>query len=664
MEKSSSVIRALVCVALSLVILISLFMPVVTFNSADKFDESKMGDISFGRYNDALHGADIVHAGKIKISIVSILLSSGKDVDTLTELYRLEELIKSADNDRIIFQSKVEAQKLLKAEKETELIGPKEAQLAKSALVEAKMAELSAIEAEIRVLAEKSETESLTPEESARVTELWAEERAKRAEITAIKTDKKDENGKIIEEGLDTINEKVTGIEAAIANYDRTINEIRAKKDRAVAEIIECEEAITNISDSISDEDDLRIQKKLRNESFLKKVALRAAMCNMDKGTSYLTFALVISLVAFAILALDIALKVLAFVKAGLKLDGKVIKAVTDYRLSIVAFILHMFTVQFYIAKTRGISSLGAGIIVGLAAMVIFAFVHGIAPILEAKEIGGDKYKKTIIKQSITAAVLIITVIIALLGMRMSALMVNDMDRHYTDFAERYVYGLYPKLDEWEKYDKIEQSMSMVVGVITAIPLLIYSALGYMLARVALVEKVRLKNSRRQKTPLGSFYIGFIFVTVAYLLSILVFSVSDSSKRYEMYRHCQMSIVFTEYEEDIDRELVANRNIHHDAITRENLSYMIEIYDEQLNAFKQEYQETDDKKTMAEIKSDINDIELEINAAEQQIDRIESCKRSTLVAIMILATVAIAAEVVFKMTKFEAEKIAEGVKEH
>lgn len=505
MEKSSSVIRALVCAALSLVVLFSLFLPIATFNSADRFEGSL--------YKMGYYSVDLRHAGKVKVSLTSVLFSSGEDVNTMVKLYKLE--MQKQD---------------------------------------------SALDVE------------------------------KTAEIQA---------------------------------------------------------QIDEIMGGISDKQDAKIQSKLENKSFLKKIALRASMYNAKKDSSYLTFAMVLTVLALAVLVLDAALKLSRLIKSGFEINCCAAKALTDIRLSIVAFVLHMLTVQHYVAKTRGVVSLGAGIVVGLIALLAFAAVRGIVPVLEAKAEGGEKFKKTVIKQSITAGVLLITVIISLVGMRMSALMIYDMQTHYPEFLARY-NTLIPGTAE-----KVENSMAIVVSVIAAIPTLVYAAFGYMVARLGMAEKIKLKK-RAVQTPLGSFYIGFIFVAVSYILSILLFSVSDSEKRYEMYSNCQMSVVFTEYKEEGSEE-----NLYYNTLAeyKNGLNGLKEEY-------KNEYKDAADKETKAEIKSDLEDLKLEIEAVDKKMDRIESRKKSSLIFIIALATVAVAAEVVFKMTKFEAEKLAASAKEN
>lgn len=511
MEKSSSVIRALVCAALLLVVLFSLFLPVVTFNSADRFEGSL--------YKMGYYSVDLRHAGKVKVSLTSALFSSGKDVNTMVKLYKLE----------------------------------------------------------------------MQKQDSA---------------LDALKT-----------------------------------AEIQAQIDE--------------IMGGISDKQDAKIQEKLQNKSFLKKIALRAAMYNSKKDSSYLTFALVLTALALAVLILDVVLKLVKLVKSGFEINCCTLKALTNMSLPIIAFILHMFTVQHYVAKTRGVVSLGAGIVIGLVAIIAFAAVRGIVPVLEAKAEGADKFKKTVIKQSITAGVLLITVIIALLGMRMSALMIYDMESHYPEFQARYL-SLITKGNPLDSVDKIAGSMSIVVSIIAAIPLLPYAALGYMLARTGMVEKVSLKKKREQKSPLGSFYIGFVFVAVAYVLSLVLFCVEDSKKRYEMYSNCQMSVVFTEYKDEGSAENIAYNTLSEYKDTLKELK----------EEYKNQYKDASDKETKAEIKSDLEDLNIELKAVDKKMDRIESRKKSNVIFIITLAAVAVAAEVVFKMTKFEAEKLAASGKEN
>lgn len=508
MEKSSSAIKALVCAMLLAIIFVSLFIPVVSFNSAEMFGETEIG----------WYKPDLEHAGKVKISLASVIFASGKDVDTLVELYKLE-----ADGA------------LAMSEGDTE--------------------RANAIDSEI--------------------------------------------------------DEKMNGI---------------------------------------SEDDDKRIQEKLLDKKFLKKVALRASMYNVEKQSSYLVLPMVMTLIAILVLALDIAMKIAAFVKAGFELNADTVKAITDYKLPIVAFILHMFTVQHYIAKTRGIVSLGAGIAIGLVAMIAFAAVRCYSHVLEAKELGGDKYKKTIIKQSLTVGTLLIAVVVSLIGMKMSALMIYDMELHYYEFVERYV-KLATKLEPVKAAEKVSGSMNIVVTVIAAIPVLLYSAMGYMLARTAVVEKVRAKNSRKPKTPLGTFYIGFIFVAVAYILTFVLFVANDSAKRYEMYKNCQMSVVFTEYKDEDSDEYK-----YYNALSDEK-DNLVELKD----SYSAEYDNAEDKQQKAEIKSDIENIKLEIKAVEKQMDRVEDRKQSNMIIIIVLATLAVISETVFKNVKFEAEKIAESV---
>jgi len=234
----------------------------------------------------------------------------------------------------------------------------------------------------------------------------------------------------------------------------------------------------------------------------------------------------------------------------------------------------------------------------------------------------------------------------------MSGLMINDMQSHYPEFKARYLY-LATKIDPAVALEKVTGSMNIVVSILGAFPILIYAALGYMLARVGVVEKTRFKKSRKPITPLGSFYIGFIFVAVAYILSLVLFSVKDSEKRYEMYANCQMSVVFTEYEE----EGTYDYKYYNGLVDIKD--YLTELEDE----YTSEYKETDDAKEKAEIKSDLEDIKLQLKAVNKQMDRIESRKKSNIIAIIVLAGIAVCAEIAFKMVKFEAEKIASSGKE-
>lgn len=515
MEKSSSILRALVCAALLAVIFVSLFLPVVSFNSAEVFSE----ETKVGYYHP-----DLAHAGKIKVSVISAIRSCGKDVKLVTELYELE------------------------------------AQKAENSFDAEKLADL------------------------------------------------------------------------------------QAQTDKMMSEI--------------DGEQDARIQEKLSDKRFLKKVALRAAMYNAKKDSSALAFALVLSTVSLLVLALDIALKLTKLIKAKFEIDDGVAKALVDYRLPIVAFILHMFTVQHFVAKMRGSVSLGSGIVIGLVAMLAFAVVRGIVPVLEAKAVGGEKYKKTLIKQGITLGVLVITVVIALLGMRMSAVMIGDMQRHFPEFYSYTSVGA-AKIEPIERMARYSESMSIVVSVIAAIPIISYAALGYMLARAGAVEKTRRKKSRKPVTPLGSFYIGFIFIAVAYVLSIVLFTVESSEKRYEMYEYSQMSVVFNEYKE----EPVSEKVKIHDASTHALLTELKSSMTDELKVLNEEYKNTSDKQTKAEIKDDIENTKLEIDAAENQLNRIEACKKSTVIFIIVLASLAVAAELAFKLTKFEAERIASSGKE-
>ena len=512
MEKSSSVLRALACAALVLVVLISLFLPVVTVNSAEAFSDSSY---KIGYYN-----VDLQHAGKIKVSLVSVLFATGKDVNTLTRLYKLRE-----------------------------------------------QKELSTTDA--------------------------------------------------------------------------------AADDALQAEIDE-------IMNDLSDKDDTRIQLKLKKDKFVKKVALRASMYNADKDSSHLAFGLALTLIALAILLLDITLKAMKLVKSEFEFTSCTVKKLSDIRLPAVAFVVNMLTVQHYIAKTRGITSLGGGIILGLLALIAFAVIRGIVPVLKAKEIGGDQFKKTVIKQSITLGVLLITVIIALLGMKMSGLMINDMQMHYSEFEITYLKEATKKIDPVEASARVTESMNIIVSVIAAIPAVIYLALGYMLIRTAVAEKPRRAKSRKPKTYFGSFYIGFIFIVVAYVLTLLVFTSENSQKRSEMYVHCQNSIVFTEYKEEGSA----------DNLIYKGLVEIKDAYEEQYDEYKQSYKDEGDKETKAEIKQDMKDTKLEISAVEKMINRIEDRKKANVIAIIALATVAIAAEIVFKSIKFESEKIAASGKDN
>ena len=517
MEKSFSPIKALLCAALLLVIFISLFLPVATFNSAEKFES----DTKLGYYN-----VDLQHAGKVKYSLVSYLFSTGDEVNTLVELYKLE-----ADYDE-------------------------ETDLTKKAAIKADIDELMA---------------------------------------------------------------------------------------------------------GISDSEDEAIQIKLADKSFLKKVALRAAMYDAKKGSSRIALPLVISIIAFALILLDITLKVIKYIKEKRQLNDGVVKALSDFRLPIIAFILQMFTTAFYVNATRGTVSLGAGIIVGLIAAVLFAVVRCLDHVLEAQAVGGDKYKKTVIKQSIALGVLIITVIVSLLGVKMSGLMINDINDpvHCKNFEDVYIEevasGNNSKYTKAEAVDNMNDSMSIMSIILSGIPLISYAALGYMLARVGVVEKTRIRKKRTPKTPLGSFYIGFIFIAVAYILSLVLFTVDDSAKRSDMYKNCQMSVVFTEYEEEGT----------HDYVKYNALSeYKTDVLDELLDMHNENYKNASDEQAKSEIEIDIENTQLEIEAVEKQMDRIESRKKSNIIAIIVLATIAIAAEIVFKMVKFEAEKIADSGKEN
>lgn len=536
MEKSSSVLRALVCAALLAVIFISLFLPVVTFNSAEKFDDEE----KIGYYH-----VDVEHAGTVKVSLASAIFSSGKSVNTLVKLYKLD---------------------------------------------------------------------------------------AKIVETTALKTAKEADKEKALKADKEKVQKEIDLIQA-------DIDELNAERESVI--------------EGISEKEDAKIQKKLNQKSFLKKVALRISMYNEKKDSSYLTFALVLTVISILLLALDITFKAIALVKAKLEMDSNVVKALKDFRLPIAAFILHMFTVQHFVAKTRGIVSLGSGIVVGLIAMLAFAVVRGIEPVLEAKNEGGDKYKKTLIKQGITVAVLLVTVIIALLGMKMSVAMISNMNDHYSDFLIRY-RTLANKLSVTEVNNKVSESMSIVVFVVSIFPIIIYSALGYMLARVGAVEKTRTKKSRKPKTPLGSFYVGYIFVAVAYILTLILFTVDDSAKRHEMYSNCQMSVVFSEYKEEGSLDNT-NYNL---------LSTYKDTLNELSDAYKEEYKNANDKATKEEIKSDLADVKLELDATNNKMNRMESCKKSTIIFIITMATLAVAAEIVFKNIKFDAEKIAESGKEN
>ncbi|MBE6537755.1 MAG: hypothetical protein E7673_07415 [Ruminococcaceae bacterium] len=538
MEKTSSLIKALICAALLAVILVSLFLPVVKFNSAEKFNETKIG----------YYHVDLAHAGEVKVSLASLLFSCGRDVNTMIKLYKIDSQI--ADLEELREDKSADKDKGLQSNRD----------------------------------------------------EMQAE--------------------------IDALNVKIDALEAEKSSMMSSISGTEA---------------------------DTRIQSKLNDKSFLKKIALRAVMYNVDKDSSYITFAAVVSLLALAILIADITLKLIKLIKAGFKFSDDVVKALTDFKLPIVAFILHMFTVQHYISKTRGVASLGSGIIIGLVAMIAFAAVRGVANVLEAKAEGGEKFTKTLIKQSITAGVLIITVVIALIGMRMSRLMIMDMQNHYPEFVQRY-NSLAVKLNDTTAVkEKVSESMSVVVSIIAAMPSLIYAALGYMLARVGVVEKVRFKKSRKPVTPLGSFYIGFIFVAVAYLLTLVIFTVDNSQKRYEMYGNCQMSVVFTEYKEEGTFDNTTHKYL---------CTYRDEVLEKGIDELKAEYKDTDDKETKAEIKAELENARIELSAVKNQIKSIEGRKKSNMIFVIALATVAIAAEIVFKNIKFEAEKIAESGKEN
>ncbi len=511
MERSTSILRALACAALLVVLLISLFLPVVSVSSAEAFEESSY---KIGYYNVDLH-----YAGKMKVSLVSALFASGKDVDTMASLYKLQ------------------AQKDL-------------------------------------------------------------------------------------------------------ATTD-------AKKDA------ELQAQIDEIMSGISEKDDARLQLKLEKKSFVKKVALRASMYNANKDASYLTFGIVFTLIALAILVLDIVLKAMKLIKSELNFTACVVKKLSDIRLPIIAFTVNMITVQHYVAKTRGIASLGGGIVLGLLAITAFAIVRGIVPVLEAKEEGGEKYKKTVIKQSITLGVFVITLIIALLGMKMSGLMINDMQNHYTEFETSYVkYAA--QIDPVEAASRVAESMNIIVSIIAAIPTVIYLALGYMLARVAVAEKFRRKKSRKPKAYFGTFYIGFIFVAVAYVLTLLVFTSESPDKRRDMYIHCQNSIVFTEYKDEASE----------DGILYNSLAELKDVFVEQYDEYKSSYKDEGDKETKAEIKEDMENIKLDIEVIEKNMNRIEDRKKANVIAIIALATLAIAAEIVFKSIKLESEKIAASGKEN
>lgn len=512
MEKSSSILRALVCAALLVVVLVSLFLPIVTVNSVEAFNEPSS---KIGYYN-----VDLQHAGKIKVSLVSALFATGKDVNTMARLYKLQE------------------EKALSA---------------------------------------------ADPKASA---ELQAE--------------------------------------------------------------------IDEIMNGLSEDDDARIQIKLEKKSFVKKIALRASMYNAKKDSSYLTFGLVLTLIALAILLLDIVLKAMKLIKSNFEFTSCVVKKLSDIRLPVIAFVVNMISVQHYVAKTRGIVSLGGGIILGLLALIAFAVVKGIVPVLEAKGEGGEKFKKTVIKQSITLGVLLLTVIIALLAMKMSGLMINDMQDHYTEFETVYLKEATKKINHAEASSRVAESMNIIVSIIAAIPTVTYLALGYMLARVAVAEKFRRPKSRKPKAYFGSFYIGFIFVVVAYVLTLLVFTSKDSAKRTEMYVHCQTSIVFTEYKEENTTD-----NIYHGMLVE-----LKDSLDEQYDEYKKSYKDESDKETKAQIKADLEDTKLEIQAVEKKINKIEDRKKANIIAIIALATVAIAAEIVFKNIKFESEKIAASGKDN
>ena len=512
MEKSSSILRALACAVLLVVVLVSLFLPIVTVNSAEAFDESSY---KIGYYN-----VDLQHAGKIKVSLASALFASGKDVNTMMSLYKLQ------------------------AQKDLSTTDP------------------------------------------------------------------------------------------------NTAAELQAQIDE--------------IMNDISGDDDTRIQIKLEDKSFVKKIALRASMYNANKDSSYLAFGFALTFVALAILLLDIAFKLVKLIKSEFEFTSCVVKKLSDIRLPVIAFTVNLISVQHYVAKTRGIVSLGGGIILGLLALIAFAVIRGIVPVLKAKGEGADQFKKTVIKQSITLGVLLITVIIALLGMKMSGLMINDMQDHYTEFETVYLKEATKKINAKEASAKVAESMNIIVSIIAAIPTVIYLALGYMLARVAVAEKFRRPKSRKPKSYFGSFYIGFIFVVVAYVLTLLVFTSENSAKRNEMYIHCQNSIVFTEYKEENSA----------DAIYRNMLLEFKDSLEEQYDEYKQAYKDESDKETKAEIKGDLEDTKLEIKAVEKKINKIEDRKKSNIIAIIALATVAIAAEIVFKSVKFESEKIAASGKEN
>ena len=512
MEKSSSILRALVCAALLVVVLVSLFLPVVTINSAEAFNESSS---KIGYYN-----VDLQHAGKIKVSLVSALFATGKDVNTMARLYKLQE------------------------------------------------------------------------------------------------------------------------------QKDLSASDLKASA--------ELQAEIDEIMNGLSEDDDARIQIKLEKKSFVKKIALRASMYNAKKDSSYLAFGLALTLIALAILLLDIVLKAMKLIKSDFEFTSCVVKKLSDIRLPIIAFVVNMIGVQHYVAKTRGIVSLGGGIILGLLALIAFAVVKGIVPVLEAKEEGGEKFKKTVIKQSITLGVLLLTVIIALLAMKMSGLMINDMQDHYTEFETVYLKEATKKIDHAEASSRVAESMNIIVSIIAAIPTVTYLALGYMLARVAVAEKFRRPKSRKPKAYFGSFYIGFIFVVVAYVLTLLVFTSKDSAKRTEMYVHCQTSIVFTEYKEENTTD-----NIYHGMLVE-----LRDSLDEQYDEYKKSYKDESDKETKAQIKADLEDTKLEIQAVEKKINKIEDRKKSNVIAIIALATVAIAAEIVFKNIKFESEKIAASGKDN
>ena len=137
-------------------------------------------------------------------------------------------------------------------------------------------------------------------------------------------------------------------------------------------------------------------------------------------------------------------------------------------------------------------------------------------------------------------------------------------------------------------------------------------------------------------------------------MTLLVFTSENSQKRSEMYVHCQNSIVFTEYKEEGSA----------DNLIYKGLVEIKDAYEEQYDEYKQSYKDEGDKETKAEIKQDMKDTKLEISAVEKMINRIEDRKKANVIAIIALATVAIAAEIVFKSIKFESEKIAASGKDN